>query len=70
MLQNARVIAFTVFELLRVNQQVEGIPPPPTQIKVKDIKNLFRLRKEQNDAAAKGVRNLFRLKKKLKELKI
>ena len=45
-------------------------PLPPTQIKVKDIKNLFRLRKEQNDAAAKGVRNLFRLKKKLKELKI
>ena len=32
MLQNARVAAFTVFELLRENQQGKEIivPPPPT----------------------------------------
>ena len=39
MIQNARVTANTVFELLRENQQGEGVelPPlqPPTQIKVK-----------------------------------
>ena len=36
-LQNARVTAFTVFELLRENQQEEGrggYPPPHTQIRV------------------------------------
>ena len=40
MIQNARVTANTVFELLRQNQQGEGVElpptlPPPTQIKVK-----------------------------------
>ena len=39
MLQNAKVTAFTVFELLRENQQGEGVKlPPPTQIRVKQIK--------------------------------
>ena len=37
---------------------------------IKDIRNLFRLKKEQNDTAIKDIRNWFRLKKKLKELKI
>ena len=32
---------------------------------IKHIINLFRLKKEQNDAAMKGLRNVFRLKKKL-----
>ena len=30
---------------------------------IKDIRNLFRLKKELNDTAIKGLRNLFRLKK-------
>ena len=30
---------------------------------VKDIRNLFRLKKEQNDTSIKSIRNLFRLKK-------
>ena len=37
---------------------------------IKDIRNLCRLKKEQNDTAIKDVRNLFRLEKKLKQLKI
>ena len=40
MLQNARVTAFTVTELLRENQQGGGggkiTLPPPTQIRVKE----------------------------------
>ena len=36
MLQNARVTAFTVYELLRENQQEGGLPTfHPTQIRVK-----------------------------------
>ena len=37
---------------------------------IKNIRNLFKLKKEQNDTAIKDIKNLFRLKKKLKELKI
>ena len=37
---------------------------------IKNIRNLFKLKKEQNDTAIKDIQNLFRLKKKLKELKI
>ena len=37
---------------------------------IKDVRNFFRLKKEENDTAIKDIRNLFRLKKKLKELKI
>ena len=29
---------------------------------IKDIRNLFRLKQEQNDVAIKDIRNLFRLK--------
>ena len=36
---------------------------------IKDIKNLFRLKKEQNDTAIKDIRNLFRLKKEVKGIK-
>ena len=36
MLQNARVTAFTVSELLRENQQ-GGLKLPPTQIRVKEV---------------------------------
>ena len=32
---------------------------------IKHIINIFRLKKEQNDAAIKGLRNVSRLKKKL-----
>ena len=28
---------------------------------IKDIRNLFRLKKEQNDTAIKDIRNLFRI---------
>ena len=37
---------------------------------IKDIRNLFRLKQEQNDTVMKDIRNQFRLKKVLKELKI
>ena len=38
---------------------------------IKDIRNLFRLKKEQNYTVIKDTRNLFTLeKKKLKQLKI
>ena len=37
---------------------------------IKDIRNFFRLRKEQNYTAIKDIRNLFRQKKKLKQLKL
>ena len=33
---------------------------------IKNIRNPFRLKKEQNDSAIKDVRNLFRLKKEVK----
>ena len=36
---------------------------------IKDIRNLFRPKKKQNDAAIKGLRNLFRLKKEVKGIK-
>ena len=45
MLQNARVTAFTVFELLRESQLGEGgggkSPPPPTEIRVKKFGKYF-----------------------------
>ena len=36
---------------------------------VKNTRNLFRVKKEQNDAAIKGVENYFKLEKELKENK-
>ena len=36
---------------------------------IKDIRNLFRLWKEQNDSALKNIRNLFRLKKEVTGIK-
>ena len=44
-------------------------PKPKKGKIIKNIRNLFRSKKEQNDAAIKAIRNLFRLKRKLKELK-
>ena len=35
----------------------------------KDIRNLFRLKREQNFAAIKVIRNLFRQKKEIKTIK-
>ena len=45
-------------------------PRPEKEKKIKDIWNLFRLKKEQNDTVIKDIRNLFRIKKELKESKI
>ena len=36
---------------------------------IKDIRNLFRLIKEQNDTAMKDIRNVFRIKKEVKGIK-
>ena len=36
---------------------------------IKDIRNLFRLKKEQNDTAIKDIRNLFRLKIEVEGIK-
>ena len=33
---------------------------------IKDIRNIFRLEKEQNDTAIKDIRNIFSLKKEVK----
>ena len=42
--------------------------PRPEEGKIiKDIRNIFRLKKEENDTAIKVIRSLFRLKKMLKE---
>ena len=41
MLQNARVVAFTVSELLKENQQGGKINLPPTQIRVKGLRKTF-----------------------------
>ena len=37
---------------------------------IKDIRNLFILKKELNDTEIKNIRNVFRIKKKPKDLKI
>ena len=37
-------------------------PRPEEEKIIKDIRNLFRLKNEQNDDAIKDMRNLFRLK--------
>ena len=36
---------------------------------IKDIRNLFRLKKEQNYTGINNIRNLFRLKKEIKAIK-
>ena len=36
---------------------------------IKDIRNLFRLKLEQNYTAIKGIRNLFRQEKEIKAIK-
>ena len=36
---------------------------------IKDIRNLFRLKKEQNKTAIKDIRNFFRLKQEIKVIK-
>ena len=36
---------------------------------IKDIRNLFRLKKEQNNIAIKMIRNLFRIEKEIKGIK-
>ena len=36
---------------------------------IKDIRNIFRLEKEQNDTAIKDIRNIFSLKKEVKGIK-
>ena len=44
-------------------------PRPGVKNIIKDIKNLFSLKKELNDTAIKDIRNLFRLEKETKEIK-
>ena len=44
-------------------------PKPEEEKIIKDIRNLFRLNKEQTDTAIKDIRNLFRLKKETREIK-
>ena len=43
---------------------------PEEEKTITNIRNLFSMKKEQNQTAIIDIRNLFRLKKKLKELKI
>ena len=44
-------------------------PRPQEEKIIKDIRNLFRLKKEQNDTPMKDIRNLFRIKKEIKRIK-
>ena len=45
-------------------------PRPEVEKIIKDIRNLFRLKKtKQNDTAIKDIRNLFKLKKEAKGIK-
>ena len=39
-------------------------PKPEEEKIINNIRNLFRLEKEQNDTAIKNIRNRFRLKKR------
>ena len=48
MLQNARFTAFTVFELLRKNQQGGNSPSSPTQIRVNDPSWYWRCNRGNN----------------------
>ena len=48
---------------------MENLSPKEENI-IKNIRNLFRLKKEQNYTVVKDIKNLLRLKKKLKGLKI
>ena len=41
MQQNAKVTTFTIFELLRKNQQGGGYPPSPTQIRFKEVSEKY-----------------------------
>ena len=45
-------------------------PRPEEEKIIKNIRNLFRLKKELNYTAIKDIGNHFRLEKKLKQLKI
>ena len=36
----------------------------------KDVRNIFRIKKEIDDNTVKDIKNIFRLKKKIKPLKI
>ena len=47
---------------------IESLSPEEENI-IKDIKNLFRLRKEQNYTTIKDIRNFFRQEKETKTLK-
>ena len=47
---------------------MESLSPEEENIR-KDIRNLFRLNKEQNGIAVEGIINLFRRKKEIIEIK-
>ena len=47
---------------------MESLSPKEEDI-IKDIRNLFRLKKEQSYTAVKDIKNLFRLKKEIKGIK-
>ena len=71
MLQNARVPAFTVFELLRENQHWGGWgvgkttpPPPPTQIKVNYNRNNNSNNKKYNFNCSDSRNNINNIKDK------
>ena len=47
-----------------------GNPRPAEEKIIKDIRNIFRLNKEQNYTDIKDIRNTFRQERKLEQLKI
>ena len=47
---------------------MESLSPEEENI-IKDMRDIFRLKKEQNYIAIKDVRNIFRLKKQIKGIK-
>ena len=48
---------------------MENLKPEEENI-IRDIRNLFRLKKEKKYTVIKDTRNLFRQKKKLKQLRL
>ena len=62
-------VLFFLKRLIFIKIYNNGSLSPKEENIIKDTRNLFRLKKEQNYAAVKDIRNLFRLHKEIKEIK-
>ena len=62
------MIDFYLFIFFSKYLTMESLSPEEENL-IKDMRNIFRLKKEQNYIAVKHVRNIFRLKKEIKGIK-